>query len=73
MAEKYIKKLVRITRPLPLVGHIVFGIIDRGTNLLQVRPYSACHFSCVFCSVDAGPLTRSRISEYIVDVGYLLE
>jgi uncharacterized Fe-S cluster-containing radical SAM superfamily enzyme len=73
MAEKYIKKLVRITRPLPLVGHIAFGIIDRGTNLLQVRPYSACHLSCVFCSVDAGPLTRSRISEYIVDVGYLLE
>jgi uncharacterized Fe-S cluster-containing radical SAM superfamily enzyme len=68
-----ISRLIRISRPVPLVGHIAFGIIDRGTNLLQVRPYSACHLSCIFCSVDAGPSTRTRISEYIVDVDYLLE
>ncbi|MEM4970758.1 MAG: radical SAM protein [Sulfolobales archaeon] len=68
-----IGRLIRISSPVPLVGHIAFGIIDRGTNLLQVRPYSACHLSCIFCSVDAGPNTRTRVSEYIVDVDYLLE
>ncbi len=65
--------LIRVDRPLPLVGHIAFGIIDRGTNLLQVRPYSSCHLSCIFCSVDAGPNTRTRVSEFIVDVNHMLE
>ncbi|MEM0043475.1 MAG: radical SAM protein [Sulfolobales archaeon] len=65
--------LVRISDPLPLIGHIAFGIIDRGSNILQVRPFSACPFSCVFCSVDAGPLSRSRIAEFIVDLDHLIE
>ncbi|MEM2204044.1 MAG: radical SAM protein [Sulfolobales archaeon] len=65
--------IVRVDKPLPLIGHIAFGIIDRGTNLLQVRPYSACHLSCIFCSVDAGPNTRTRISDFIVDVDYMVE
>ncbi len=65
--------IVKVGRPLPLVGHIAFGIIDRGTNLLQVRPYSACHLSCIFCSVDAGPNTKTRIADFIVDIDYMLE
>lgn len=65
--------IVRVSRPLPLVGHIAFGVIDRGTNLLQVRPYTLCPFSCIFCSVDAGPMSRSRVAEFIVDIDYLVE
>ena len=57
----------------PLVGAIAYGIIDRGTNLLQVRPISTCNLSCIFCSTDAGPKSRSRQAEYIVDVDYLLD
>ncbi|RLG77174.1 MAG: radical SAM protein [Thermoprotei archaeon] len=57
---------------LPLVGHIAFGVIDRGTNVLQVRPTTVCPLNCIFCSVDAGPYSRSRQSEYIVDVDHLL-
>lgn len=58
--------------PIPLIGHVAFGIIDRGTNLLQVRPTTICPLSCIFCSVDAGPFSRSRATEYIVDVNYLI-
>ena len=59
--------------PIPLIGHIAFGIIDRGTNLLQIRPTTLCPLSCIFCSVDAGPRTRWRATEYVVgDVDYLL-
>lgn len=68
-----VARIVRVRSPLPLIGHIAFGIIDRGTNLIQVRPYSACHLSCIFCSVDAGPNTRSRVAEFIVDIDYMIE
>jgi len=56
---------------VPLVGHIAFGIIDRGTNVLQVRPTTLCPLNCIFCSVDAGPHSRTRLSEYIVDPQHL--
>ncbi|MCE8423497.1 MAG: radical SAM protein, partial [Candidatus Methanoperedens sp.] len=46
--------------------------IDRGTNVLQVRPYSECPLSCIFCSTDAGPRTKQRISEYMVDLDQML-
>lgn len=57
---------------VPLLGCIAFGIIDRGTNLLQVRPVTLCPLSCIFCSVDAGPWTKHRQAEFIVDVDYLI-
>lgn len=61
-----------LIRDIPLFGCIAFGIIDRGTNVLQVRPVSECPLSCVFCSTDAGPGTKQRISEYLVDLSQLL-
>lgn len=66
-------RLVKVSDPIPLIGHIAFGIIDRGTNMLQVRPFSNCPMSCIFCSVDAGPNTKTRVTEYIVDPDYLIE
>lgn len=62
-----------IRRDIPLIGHIAFGIIDRGTNLLQIRPSSFCPLSCIFCSVDAGPRSSTRASEFLVDERYLTE
>ena len=66
---------VRITRDsgIPLIGSLSFGIIDRGTNLLQVRPNCSCNISCPFCSVDAGPGSRTRITTYEVEREYLIQ
>lgn len=61
-----------VKEPIPLIGHIAFGIIDRGTNLLQIRPSSFCPFSCIFCSVDAGPNSKNRLTEFYVDLPHLL-
>ncbi|MFZ2410892.1 MAG: radical SAM protein [Candidatus Methanoperedens sp.] len=61
-----------LIRDIPLFGCIAFGIIDRGTNVLQVRPYTECPLSCVFCSTDAGAHSKRRISEYMVDLPQLL-
>ncbi len=57
---------------IPLIGCLYFGIIDRGTNLLQVRPSCHCNLGCTFCSVDAGPCSRTRVSRYEVEPDYLL-
>lgn len=69
------KKLIRIPTDveLPLVGSICFGVIDRGTNLLQIRPTTICPLSCPFCSVDAGPNSKRRVTDYVVDSNYLIE
>ena len=66
---------VHITRDsgIPLIGSLYFGIIDRGTNLLQVRPNCSCNISCPFCSVDAGPDSRTRINTYEVEREYLIQ
>jgi uncharacterized Fe-S cluster-containing radical SAM superfamily enzyme len=58
---------------IPLIGHIAFGVIDRATNIIQVRPTTICPLNCIFCSVDAGPFSRYRQSEYIVDSNLLVK
>ncbi len=68
MARHYL----RIKDNIPLIGHLAFGLVDRGTNLIQIRPASLCPLSCIFCSVDAGPMSRTRQTEFEVDLEYLL-
>ncbi|ASJ04420.1 radical SAM protein [Thermococcus barossii] len=58
---------------IPLLGYNAFGLIDRGTNLIQVRGVSGCNLSCVFCSVDEGPYSRTRKLDYVVDIDYLMK
>jgi hypothetical protein len=65
--------LYEIPASVPLVGCIAFGLIDRGTNLIQVRPVSTCPLSCRFCSTNAGPKSRIRQTEYSVPLDYLVE
>ncbi len=65
--------LVKIDESTPLVGCIAFGLIDRGTNVIQVRPISTCPLSCIFCSTNAGPKSRIRQTEYVVALDHLIE
>ncbi len=65
--------MFEVTDSIPLVGCIAFGLIDRGTNLVQVRPISTCPLSCIFCSTNAGPKSKIRQTEYLVPLEYLLE
>ena len=46
------RKTYYIHPPIPLIGHTAFGLIDRGTNIIQVRGLSGCNINCPFCSVD---------------------
>jgi len=65
--------LVEIDETIPLIGCIAFGLIDRGTNVIQVRPVSTCPLSCIFCSTNAGPESRIRQTEYIVALDHMVE
>ena len=69
------RPIIRVTYEsgIPLIGCIAFGLIDRGTNTIQVRPTSLCPLSCIFCSTDAGPRSRRRQAEYIVELEYLVD
>ncbi|MEM4157568.1 MAG: radical SAM protein [Candidatus Methanomethylicaceae archaeon] len=58
---------------LPLVGTVYFGIIDRGTNVLQIRPTTYCPLSCIFCSTDAGPNSKRRRTEYLVELDHIMD
>jgi uncharacterized protein len=54
---------------IPLLGSGDFGIIDRGTNTIEVKPITTCNIDCIFCSVDHD----KRNSDIIVEADYLVE
>ena len=75
LRNRYTKRKVLYiheTIDVPLLGYNAFGLIDRGTNLIQIRGVSGCNLSCVFCSVDEGPYSRTRKLDYVVDIDYLM-
>jgi uncharacterized Fe-S cluster-containing radical SAM superfamily enzyme len=57
---------------IPLVGAGVFGLIDRNTNCIEVKPLTSCNLDCVFCSVDAGK-SSNKVTDYIIEEGYLVK
>ncbi|MFH1332250.1 MAG: radical SAM protein [archaeon] len=67
-------KLIKITRAsgIPLIGCIAFGIIDRGTNLIEVRPTSVCNLKCPFCSTNAND-ERMHPYNFEVELSYLVD
>jgi len=70
------KPLIYLTKELvgaPLIGSLYFGIIDRGTNLIQIRSITGCPLNCPFCSVDEGPASKTKLNDFIVDPDYLIE
>lgn len=69
------KQSIKITEDteIPLIGTIMFGIVDRGTNLLQIRPTTICPLNCPFCSTDSGKYSKTRQADYEVDLDYLLK
>ncbi len=54
---------------IPIQGSLYFGLIDRNTNIIEIRPITGCNLSCIFCSVD---LCR-RERDFVVNADYLLE
>jgi hypothetical protein len=57
---------------IPLIGSNSFGIVDRDTDLIEVKPITSCNMDCVYCSVDEGKSTKKKV-DYVVEEGYLVQ
>lgn len=54
---------------IPLIGNVAFGIVDRGTSLIEVKPITSCNLSCIYCSVDED----KRPVDFVVEEAYLVQ
>lgn len=59
------RRLIFLDRAFSLIGSDFIGIIDRGTNLIEVKPCTGCNLNCIFCSVDEGPYSKTRKVDYM--------
>src|SRR3989344_6226040 len=57
---------------IPLMGTNYFGIIDRGTNLIEIKPITSCNLGCIFCSVDEGPRSRRKV-DFVIEKDYMMQ
>lgn len=56
---------------IPLIGNICFGIIDRGTNCIEIKPVTGCNLNCVYCSISEGIFSKKR--DFVIEKDYLAE
>jgi uncharacterized Fe-S cluster-containing radical SAM superfamily enzyme len=63
------RNVTYITRDsgIPLIGNTAFGLIDRNSSLIEVKPLTGCNLSCIFCSVDEGKTGR-WVTDYIARI-----
>ena len=54
---------------IPLYGVDFIGVIDRGTNVIEIKPLTLCNLKCKYCFVSAGDYN----SDFIVDLNYMLK
>jgi uncharacterized protein len=65
------KKTIYIYEDLiPLIGTNEFGIVDRNTSIIEIKPLTGCNLSCVFCSVSEG--VNDKI-DYLIEPNYLID
>jgi hypothetical protein len=57
---------------LPLIGSLSFGIVDKGTDMLELKPITGCNINCIFCSVDEGSSTKKAL-DFVIEKDYLVQ
>jgi uncharacterized Fe-S cluster-containing radical SAM superfamily enzyme len=54
---------------IPLIGNGSFGIVDRGSNIIEIKPITGCNLDCIYCSVDE----TKRAIDFLVEPNYLVQ
>ena len=57
---------------IPLIGSLSFGIVDKGSNMIEIKPITSCNINCTFCSVSEGP-GNDKILDIVIEKDYLVE
>ncbi|MBW2999785.1 radical SAM protein [Candidatus Woesearchaeota archaeon] len=57
---------------IPLIGNISFGLVDRGTSCIEVKPVTGCNLNCIYCSVDEGKDSK-KTTDFVVEKDYLMQ
>lgn len=56
---------------IPLMGTLYFGIVDKGSSMIELKPMTGCNMNCVFCSVDEG-IDSKRQNDYLIEREYIV-
>jgi uncharacterized protein len=57
---------------IPLIGSPAFGLVDRNSTMIEVKPITGCNMNCIFCSVDEG-ISSKKVNDIVVEEAYLIE
>jgi uncharacterized Fe-S cluster-containing radical SAM superfamily enzyme len=55
---------------IPLVGTNYFGIVDRDSSILEIKPVTGCNLKCIYCSVGESSLKKK--ADYVVEKDYII-
>jgi len=53
---------------IPLIGNVSFGIVDRNSNLIEIKPITSCNIDCIYCSVDQ----FRRSADFVIEDEYMV-
>jgi uncharacterized protein len=56
---------------VPLIGLNFIGIVDKGTEMIEIKPITNCNTSCIFCSVNEGFNSKKEV-DFVVDKDFLV-
>ena len=56
---------------IPLIGSTSFGLVDRNTNVIEIKPVTGCNFNCIFCSVGEG--LSSKKQDFVIEKDFLVQ
>src|SRR3989338_3960169 len=56
---------------IPLIGNVAFGIVHRGSSIIEIKPVTSCNLDCIYCSISEG--LSSKKHDFVVEKDYLLE
>ncbi len=55
---------------IPLIGTSYFGIVDRNTNLIEIRPSTGCNLDCIYCSINE---SGGKKVDYVLEAEYIIQ
>ncbi len=62
-------KYIDIKSEIPIMGVDFLGVIDRGTNIIELKPLTLCNLRCKYCFVSSGDYSTN----FVVNSHYLVE